>query len=320
MFDINNNKAPGPYGYTVKFYKKAWSIMGENICEAVMKFFKTGKLLSEISHLRFADDLLILCHGDLKSVKVIKAALDKFSGISGLNPNMGKSTVFFRNLKEDVKNEILKILPFKVGKLPVTYLGVPLITKQIDIYRLLKGFLWCQGDLSRGKAKVAWKNICKPKNQSGLGIRDLAEWNECLMGKHIWNVASNKESLWVKCFNEVKLKGKSIWEVKIDTRNDNQKDYTVWKYRAGILTKFIVQKPWKVLRKNEDEVPWFKAVWFSHYIARNAFILWLAMIGRLATQDRIMKWYHGRNTNCLLCNNCPDSVKHLFFECSLVCA
>ncbi|GKG40545.1 hypothetical protein Tco_0467322, partial [Tanacetum coccineum] len=27
-----------------------------------------------------------------------------------------------------------------------------------DIHRLFKGFLWCQGDLSRGKAKVAWKH------------------------------------------------------------------------------------------------------------------------------------------------------------------
>ncbi|GJX10289.1 RNA-directed DNA polymerase, eukaryota [Tanacetum coccineum] len=55
-------------------------------------------------------------------------------------------------------------------------------------------------------------------------------------------------------------------------------------------------------------------IWFSHCIPMNVFILWLAMIGRLATHDRIMKWYPGRNTKCLLCNNCPDSMKHLFFE------
>ena len=34
------------------------------------------------------------------------------------------------------------------------------------------------------------------------------------MCKHLWNVASNKESLWVKWINVIRLKGKSIWEVK----------------------------------------------------------------------------------------------------------
>ncbi|GJS60322.1 putative reverse transcriptase domain-containing protein [Tanacetum coccineum] len=68
-----------------------------------------------ISHLCFADDLLVLCHGDSKSVKVVKKALDEFNSLTGLNPNMGKSIVFFGNLKEDVKKEISSVLPFNVG-------------------------------------------------------------------------------------------------------------------------------------------------------------------------------------------------------------
>ncbi|GKG58054.1 hypothetical protein Tco_0589665, partial [Tanacetum coccineum] len=33
------------------------------------------------------------CHGDLNSVKVVKRALDMLSSVSGLNLNIGKSTV-----------------------------------------------------------------------------------------------------------------------------------------------------------------------------------------------------------------------------------
>ena len=36
---------------------------------------------------------------------------------------------------------------------------------------------------------------------------------------------------------------------------------------------------------------------------------------KLSTQERLMKWYHDRQMKCSLCGNCPDSVKHLFFEC-----
>ncbi|GJU42685.1 hypothetical protein Tco_1195642 [Tanacetum coccineum] len=45
--------------------------------------------------------------------------------------------------------------------------------------------------------------------------------NEVLMGKHLWNVATMKESLWVKWIHEVRLKGNSIWEIECD-KNSNQ--------------------------------------------------------------------------------------------------
>ncbi|GJR74563.1 RNA-directed DNA polymerase, eukaryota, reverse transcriptase zinc-binding domain protein [Tanacetum coccineum] len=152
--------------------------------------------------------------------KVVKRALDMFSSISGINPNIGKSTVVFGNVKEHDKIDILTTLPFKIGSLPVSYLGalVFIIPKYVvkDINKLLKGFPLCQGNLSKGKAKVAWKQVCKPKDEGGLGIKDLSSWNEVLMAKHLWNVASMKESLWVKRINEARLKGNSIWEIECD--------------------------------------------------------------------------------------------------------
>ncbi|GKB59328.1 RNA-directed DNA polymerase, eukaryota, reverse transcriptase zinc-binding domain protein [Tanacetum coccineum] len=48
-FDICDNKAPGPDGYTTKFYKKAWSVIGKEVCDAIKEFFKTGKLLGEVN-------------------------------------------------------------------------------------------------------------------------------------------------------------------------------------------------------------------------------------------------------------------------------
>ena len=56
----------------------------------------------------------------------------EFSKASGLLPNMNKSTAFFGNVDSNEMKRILEILPFSVGKLPVKYLGVPLITKRIN--------------------------------------------------------------------------------------------------------------------------------------------------------------------------------------------
>ncbi|GKD24610.1 RNA-directed DNA polymerase, eukaryota, reverse transcriptase zinc-binding domain protein [Tanacetum coccineum] len=35
MFDIDDSKAPGPDGYTARFYKSAWSIIRKDVCKAV---------------------------------------------------------------------------------------------------------------------------------------------------------------------------------------------------------------------------------------------------------------------------------------------
>ncbi|GJX22734.1 RNA-directed DNA polymerase, eukaryota, reverse transcriptase zinc-binding domain protein [Tanacetum coccineum] len=49
MFSIDDNKAPGPDGYSARFFKKAWHIVGEDVCKAVKEFFTFGKLLGEIN-------------------------------------------------------------------------------------------------------------------------------------------------------------------------------------------------------------------------------------------------------------------------------
>ncbi|GJU56248.1 hypothetical protein Tco_1229962 [Tanacetum coccineum] len=42
-----------------------------------------------------------------------------------------------------------------------------------DIQQLMRGFLWCNGEYKRGRAKVAWDDISLPKSEGGLGLRSL---------------------------------------------------------------------------------------------------------------------------------------------------
>ena len=243
----------------------------------------------KITHLCFVDDLIMLCHGGMDSVNVLKKALNRFSDVSGLYPNLGKYTMFYGSIDEGTKNTIKSVLPFKEGKLLVRYLGVPLVTKKIgvadckqlvdnvqkklndwknkslsyagraqliasvlssmqiywgsvfllpksiieDIEKLFKRFLWNCGDSCRGKARVAWKDVCKPKDQGGLGFKSLEMWNRVLLVKHLWNVASRKESLWVKWVNVVKLKNRSVWDVTVDN-NDSWFWKNILKFRDWV--------------------------------------------------------------------------------------
>ncbi|GJX06167.1 RNA-directed DNA polymerase, eukaryota, reverse transcriptase zinc-binding domain protein [Tanacetum coccineum] len=49
MFDIKDDKVAGPDGFTSKFFKAAWSVVGSDVCDAVREFFTSGKLLGEFN-------------------------------------------------------------------------------------------------------------------------------------------------------------------------------------------------------------------------------------------------------------------------------
>ncbi|GJZ93908.1 retrovirus-related pol polyprotein from transposon TNT 1-94 [Tanacetum coccineum] len=50
MFDIGDDKASGPDGYTSAFFKKGWDVVGQEVCTAVHDFFANGQLLKEVNH------------------------------------------------------------------------------------------------------------------------------------------------------------------------------------------------------------------------------------------------------------------------------
>ncbi|CAH9124082.1 unnamed protein product, partial [Cuscuta epithymum] len=50
LFDIGNDKAPGPDGYSSAFFKSNWELIEHDIVQAVKEFFRSGKLLKQINH------------------------------------------------------------------------------------------------------------------------------------------------------------------------------------------------------------------------------------------------------------------------------
>ena len=83
---------------------------------------------------------------------------------------------------------------------------------------MCRSFLWASNIDSR-KANVAWKDVCFPKREGGLGIKDLAIWNKAAIGKNIWQVFSNKDSLWATWITKTKLKRLSFREITENTQS-----------------------------------------------------------------------------------------------------
>lgn len=84
-----------------------------------------------LTHLSFADDLMILSDGKVRSIEGIVKVLDDFAKRSGLKISMEKSTVFLAGTQDSVSQEIANRFSFDIGQLPVGYLGLPLVTKRL---------------------------------------------------------------------------------------------------------------------------------------------------------------------------------------------
>ena len=92
---------------------------------------KCSKL--DITHVCFADDLLLFARGDLESVKAIQACFSHFSQVSGLQANLNKSSIYCGGVQKEVKQQIAQQLGYNIEELPFKYLGVPLSTKKMSI-------------------------------------------------------------------------------------------------------------------------------------------------------------------------------------------
>lgn len=71
------------------------------------------------------------------------------------------------------------------------------VIKQIDKFR--KHCLWRGLDINAKKPpKVAWKMVCKPKDEGGLGVIDIEKQNKALLTKKLHKFFNRLDVPWVK--------------------------------------------------------------------------------------------------------------------------
>ncbi|KAL0281797.1 UNVERIFIED_CONTAM: hypothetical protein Sradi_7286600, partial [Sesamum radiatum] len=86
-----------------------------------------------IINLCFADDVLIFCAGSLHSVSIIKDSLSTFAAMAGLHVNPNKSQVILSKSVRSERQQIIDLIGFHEGTLPIKYLGVPLVASRLTI-------------------------------------------------------------------------------------------------------------------------------------------------------------------------------------------
>ncbi|XP_043697190.1 uncharacterized protein LOC122647970 [Telopea speciosissima] len=86
-----------------------------------------------LSHLIFADDLMIFVKGNRDSILASLGGLDEFAALSGLQLNRSKSSIILGGLTQTSSLELLDLTGFSETKLPIRYLGVPLVSGRLSM-------------------------------------------------------------------------------------------------------------------------------------------------------------------------------------------
>lgn len=342
----------------------------------------------KLTHLIFADDLLIFCRGDLDSVLAVKSCLDTFATWSGLHANPAKTGIYFGGVPVANVDNILENTGFRKEAFPFRYLGIPLnasrltvsicaplldsiaakihhwsthflsyagrlqlinsvifgilnfwctpfllpatILKEID--KMCRRFFWNYEVNNRRMVFFSWHNICKPKAEGGLNIKETLSWNKSLacklihkllIRKGIWAIwATNYYLISTKFWNVIKCHSDTwSWKNLLSTR-----DSIIAK--AGSLTeaarlfhtwcsagKFLISRAYDFLRTRRPVVFWHPVAWNMAAIPKHSVILTLAAQNSLPTYDNIMCRGFFGPSRCILCGAHEETVAHLYFSC-----
>ena len=340
-----------------------------------------------ICHLAFADDVLLLCRGDVSSVQILVEQLHAFGRASGLHINAAKSFIYFGGVGDSLKHTILQASGFSEGSFPFKYLGVPLSPHRLlasQFYPLLhqletaiqswmgknlsyarrleligsvlfgmvhfwlnvfpmpesvinritclcRTFLWTGTTVKTMSALVAWKSVCLPKAEGGLGLYDIKARNNCFLVKQLWNIHLKADSIWIRWVHHFYLQNMNIWTVPLQ-----QTSSPLWKSFIKLRDRLLddcggqpavisLLQSWNTaqlfsanayeyLRPKGTPVPWVHVVWESWCLPRHSFIMWLTLLKRLRTKNRLR--FIDIDVSCVFCQDHEESHAHLFFACN----
>ncbi|KAJ8435318.1 LOW QUALITY PROTEIN: hypothetical protein Cgig2_026410 [Carnegiea gigantea] len=84
-----------------------------------------------LTHLMFADDLLLFCKAHPTTLQILNDALSSFKETAGLMTNLQKSQIVLGGYKESLQQQCLQVTGLKGTSFPLKYLGVPITASRL---------------------------------------------------------------------------------------------------------------------------------------------------------------------------------------------
>ncbi|OMP05267.1 reverse transcriptase [Corchorus capsularis] len=200
--------------------------------------FKISRSGPPITHLFFADDLILCAKATLRNCILIREVLNTFCDVSGQLVNIDKSKILFsKNTNHVLRNVIADNFGFEA----VDNIGNTLDKKKIHL--------------------INWETATCHKNSGGLGLKAAKPLNQTYMAKLGWQLLENKNNLpWTQALTSKYLSG----------NNPCKYGSPLWK---GIMeSSNSIDQGLRWVVKNGSKACFWTEDWTGHGILRSFFI------------------------------------------------
>lgn len=119
-----------------------------------------------------------------------------------------------------------------------------------DIEKWIRNFIWSGDTTTRKLVTVAWKKMCKPYLEGGLGLRSIISLNEAYNLKLCWDMMQSNED-WAKILKCRAIKGNKAIRYHISS--------SIWSSIKAEFPKVIENSYW--LLGNGKDINFWKDAW-----------------------------------------------------------
>ncbi|XP_060180625.1 uncharacterized protein LOC132610342 [Lycium barbarum] len=145
--------------------------------------------------------------------------------------------------------------------------------------------------------------------------------NRATIAKHWWDIEHKQDKMWIRWIHTYYIKQQAMESVQVPKQAS-------WLVRKIFEARHLInQMPIQPTRKSlirqiyyqsitaRTTVPW-KCMMFQNAARPKAvFTIWLQLLGRLLTVERLAKWRIEVEPKCCLCQMHDETREHLFVQC-----
>ncbi|XP_010495688.1 PREDICTED: uncharacterized protein LOC104772818 [Camelina sativa] len=225
-----------------------------------------------------------------------------------------------------------------------------------NLASVMADFWWNSTERSKNIHWLSWEKLCLPKEQGGLGFRDIHVFNQALLAKQAWRLLQNPEyeegwrAPWRRMdFFDPNLRASDLidvvrrdWDPQKLSENffpdDVQRilqirpvvvseDFFSWKHNkngefsvksAYWLGSLLSNSPVIVEANQLPSINVLKAkVWDLQTDPKIQVFLWKVLCGALPVASKLIGRGMKVDPSCQICGEVDESINHVLFKCSM---